>query len=349
MNDLTSDTDVLDGLDDGEGNLDGGTGPEPSLRDELEAQVSEASDDDESEETPGREYTRDEIGRFAARKAKEDAAAEAAGEEVQVPKSWSAEKAELYKAASPELREYINQREAEVGQGFASRAEQLQQYQSRVEPVMQSLKPLDGMLAQSGVSHAEYVSGLVKADQFIRQNPQQAIQHIARQANIDLDELAFMPAPEAPNPELMALRQQVQQTRQQMEAWQNQASQSYEQQVADQIQTFQAEASETGEPLHPHFEAVKPLMASLLQTGQAEGLQDAYDMAVYAHPQVRESVISSNPAVVEATTAAKQRAAAAKSTSIRGTPSAGVSIADQPANSLREEISKAFSAGSSRV
>jgi hypothetical protein len=322
-----------------------------SLGDEIQNAMEEHSEEGSSERL------RDEQGRFASQTEEtattgpSEGAETASEEEIALPASWSPEKKDLYINASPELREYINQREAEVGKGFATRAEQLKDYQNRYNAVSQSLEPLRPMLAQSNVSEAQYVQGLVQADAFIRQNPQQAIQEIARSHNIDLEELAFAPVqqPQGPNPEVMALKQELAGMKGQLNNWQQQATESYEGQVHEQIASFAGETSETGEVLHPHFETVKPLMASLLQTGQAEGLQDAYEMAVYAHPNVRNDVIGSLTSQAEANANQKAAAAKAKSTSIRGTPSAGVTAEDQPANTLREEIARNMAAGAGRV
>jgi len=40
----------------------------------------------------------------------------------------------------------------------------------------------------------------------------------------------------------------------------------------------------------PHFEAVRKVMAGLMQTGAAENLDDAYDMAVHANKSIRETL-----------------------------------------------------------
>jgi len=88
--------------------------------------------------------------------------------------------------------------------------------------------------------------------------------------------------------------------------------------IQSQIKTFSAD------PKNVHFEAVKAHMASLLSSGLAKDLQDAYDQAVYANPHTRSSLLEAAKATQDeqrvANTKAKAEAAKKAGSSLKGAP-----------------------------
>ncbi len=103
---------------------------------------------------------------------------------------------------------------------------------------------------------------------------------------------------------------------------------------------------------NPHFEAVRPAMAQLIQMAQASGqpltMQDAYDRAIWADPAIRQSLIAAQtaaaapqPAVAQVPSAPDQAARVARARqaggSVRGAPS-GSTSAPTGERSLRQEL-----------
>lgn len=60
------------------------------------------------------------------------------------------------------------------------------------------------------------------------------------------------------------------------------------QRADDRIAAFRDERNPDGTLKHLYFDNVRPLMHSLLQSGTAQDLEDAYEMAAYATPEVRK-------------------------------------------------------------
>jgi len=103
------------------------------------------------------------------------------------------------------------------------------------------------------------------------------------------------------------------------------------------------------DPKNVHFETVKAHMASLLQSGLAADLQDAYDQAVYANPQTRASLLTQATQAGQEKRVAEQaaKAAAAKKagSSIKGSPGmAATRDARIVQPDLRSELRAAFAA-----
>lgn len=170
------------------------------------------------------------------------------------------------------------------------------------------------------------------------QQKSQALVNTARQYGVDLPSLLQQPNQPQLHPDVAVLRQQVEQLKleRQNEALQRQQTEYAE--LSDEINTFAAE------PGHEHFLAVKTLMGTLLESGHAANLQDAYDRAVYASPEIRSTL--QQPARQQSNIAAKKRA----SGSVTGSPGSTESVRTQSqAKTLRDEIREAVHSAEGRA
>jgi len=114
--------------------------------------------------------------------------------------------------------------------------------------------------------------------------------------------------------DLQALRDQLQDIgRQQSER----ASQESLRVIGWGIDQFADEKDAQGNLLHPHFDAVLPQVIELFQANPQRDLREAYDMAVWMNPQLRETLISKERQSVEQK-AANERAAKAARMNVRG-------------------------------
>ena len=89
--------------------------------------------------------------------------------------------------------------------------------------------------------------------------------------------------------ELLApLQQQVNQLTGFIQNQQTQQQQSVQQSTQSMIDQFAAQTDDNGNPAHPHFEQVRSVMGTLINAGNAPDLKTAYEMAVYADPNLRQ-------------------------------------------------------------
>jgi hypothetical protein len=122
-----------------------------------------------------------------------------------------------------------------------------------------------------------------------------------------------------------------------------QGEQQQHQQV--QAQAEQIISAFAADPKNEFYGQVAPLMGQLIMSGQASDMQDAYDRACWATPDVRSTILTRQTADAEAKRAADAKAKAdAKrraAGSISGSPGAPVSTTTTAANqnlSLRDEL-----------
>jgi hypothetical protein len=106
------------------------------------------------------------------------------------------------------------------------------------------------------------------------------------------------------------------------------------------IDQFAAETDASGNPAHPHFETVRSVMGSLISSGNATDLKSAYDMAVYANPELRQEElkrVAASQSQAKVKTEAVQKAKKAQRSKVRG--SATPAAQALPANaSIRDTI-----------
>lgn len=341
---------------------------EKSLREELqEAFTASTSTDDAVVDTAAPATTesrsRDDRGRFAGKtdavdativdpaarapraaeagtmapgnQAVVDQAAAAPAPAIAPPPNLRPELRAAWDAAPPELRKYISDREAEVHKGFTRMDEERQFGKTMRE----TISPYAAMIQSEGGDPASAVKALLNTAYILRSGSVQqkvtALQAVAQQYGIPLDNVQQLQQQQRVDPNVAALQHQVQQLTQSQQRQLQEREQAEQLHIQTTLDTFAAA------PGHEHFEQVKPHMAALLEKDLAKDLQDAYDQAVWARPDLRQTVLAAQQQTAEQArvTQAQARAAAAKQAagSVAGTP--GVSIpVGAPDRSLREEL-----------
>jgi hypothetical protein len=170
-----------------------------------------------------------------------------------------------------------------------------------IEPVEKVLAPFADEIAQRGVSKAQAVYSLLQAQRMLDTNPIGGTMQILQSYGFNPAQVAqaiVAHAQQQPNaPQYQQPQQAYQQQQQvmpyvaaleakvqQLESkWGEQERATYEyetQRLNQQIDDFAKDK--------PYFDEVRPMMATLLQGGQAQDLDTAYDMAVNASPSTRE-------------------------------------------------------------
>ena len=332
---------------------------EISLRDSLTAAFAEAGVDSESESiTRG---NRDEAGRFAKAEGAADeaaptdqavddtaaASAEIAAVEtapaVQPPAAWSADAKAEWAAMSPKAQAIITAREAEVHKGFTK----LDEDRSLGKSMRDTLSPYMATINALGATPHQAVQSLLNADHVLRNgNPQaktQLLAQLASQFGVDLS--AVVAGAPAVDTNVQDLRRQVGELTSYINGQARDAQQSTTQTLLSEISTFS-----TGKP---HFETLRPLMATLMEQGTATDLQAAYDQAFRAHPTTSQLWLDGEVAkrTTSQSDAAKARVVKAKSAavSVTGSPGANRAAAAVEHGDLRSQLVANFQASGFRV
>ena len=168
----------------------------------------------------------------------------------------------------------------------------------------------------AGLSDAEAIKQLLDGFAYSNRDPIGFIQWIAEQRGVDLhaafggghDQQLYYDDDGSPvelhplvKQHIDAQSQQINQLSSQLQAltgqWHNtqQASeQQLHQSVSQEIQAFESATNTDGSPKHPFFNDVRQDMQALLQSGLANTLEDAYDRATYARPDIRSKMLENH-------------------------------------------------------
>jgi hypothetical protein len=285
------------------------------------------------------ERARDASGKFAKTATEQAAEATEATEIPQPkpsPKSLKKELADKHWAnLDPELQDALLQRDEDFAkgiEGYKTHAERGQAFEKVVSPYMATIRSL-------GASPEQAAEELFRSDHTLRYgSPQQKyamVGQIFRDYGINPNEAFQFLQNGAPqiDPSIAPVYQELQSLKAQ------QASFMREQQTREQQALFsEIERAKEGKE---HFDAVREDMAALLQANRAESLDQAYEMAIWARPDLRATLLQQerdNATKTAQSTAQAQRSAAA-AVSVKG--SSPVSTTTQPEN-LRDLIASQF-------
>lgn len=203
-------------------------------------------------------------------------------DDPQAPETWRKEAAAEWAKLPPVVRDEILKREQDIFQGI----ETYKQGHQFGQTMAQVLQPFAGFYQQSGVTPAAHVADLVQMQLTLAHGtPAEKhgiIQRITKEFNIDLAEMA-LEAIDAPyvDPAVQTLQQKLDAIESRQRMQDQQEHQRVRERVTTEIERFAAD------PLNIYFDEVAPLMEQFMRAGIVKDLKDAYDRAIWAHPEVR--------------------------------------------------------------
>lgn len=248
---------------------------------------------------------------------------------AKAPTSWKGTAQAKWDAVDPEVKAEVHRRESDFHNGL----KQYKQDADTFKLLDAEIRPYEAMIRASGSTPQALIRDFFNtAYQFKTGSPEAKVEtllSVAKAWNVDL---GLLPAvqervdagqPIVP-PEYRQLQQQftaLQETIAQREAREKQEREEAAQREQEEVTTQTRQWAVDKE----HYESVKLVMAGLLESGQAKDLDDAYNKATWAVPEVRTKLIAQQQEA-ERKLAAEKAAAAKKAASTnvkpRGTPPA---------------------------
>lgn len=224
----------------------------------------------------------------------------------------------------------------------------------RLNRLDEVLAPRKDQLATAGVSEVDYVKQLVAADEWLRTDAPAALNYLARSYGVDLRLLAQQAtggqAPQQgaqPDPNLAPLYQQIQTLTQTVTQQQQNAHAARMADVNTEIEQF------SSDPKNLYFADVAEEMGRLLDTGRADTLAKAYEMATWADPEIRPLLLKAQQTPApdpQALARAKATDAAKAAGSVTGAPgSASPGTVTGSKGSVRADLEHAAAMLGSRV
>ena len=242
-------------------------------------------------------------------------------EYLDAPKSYKKEYNDSFKSIPFELRKYIHQRENEMEEGKRKYQEKLDGYKWLDDAYAAN----QARLSQSGVSSPrQWFDQMSILEQGLSLKPKETLKILASEFGIPLADNATTSPDNALDNRLK-----------QMENSLNTLQQAF---AFKTINSFAQATDNAGNLIHPHFEAVKNVMGSLLSSGIAKDEQDAYDKAVWLVPDVKKLMLSA-----EAENSLKNKAAEAQKAKEAGfDPKGKPNTSEERELSTREFLEREF-------
>jgi len=334
---------------------------EDSLRDSIAAALSGSDEpvaEVASEESSGKaekgnqerssdgesKRIRDEQGRFAKEQLQSadpvpenpvETRAEQPAPTRKAPQSWREDLKANFSTLPDSVQEEILRRETDYSKGIQRYAESAK-FAETIKPAIDKWSPY---LSQLQITPDKAFEHLIQAEYNLRHgSPTQKQQAFMKLANdYGMSHLFQSGEQQQVDPNVQHALDRVQYLEEQLRNQQYAQQQEIQRkQQAEQAELQKQIEEFSSSPNRPHFEAVRDDMSRLLQAGYAESLEDAYDKAVWARPDIRSTLLKDQEAKRISEQAEVAKSAKAKAASIRGTP-AGAAVPVTGA-SIRDDI-----------
>lgn len=205
------------------------------------------------------------------------------------PMSWSAEMKGKWAELSPELQKYVSDREKNVHDQFSRMGNEL----SALKPITEVFQAHQQTFARHGFEPTQAVQQLLRVQDDLDKDPVGTLQRIGQVYGIDISQLANGQASDQgqPDPQVQVLQRQVQTLQGQLAGFAQQNTVREERDQQAMVEQASKDLETSGVTNKPHFEELKADMADYLVSGKASSFAEAYDMAAWANPTVRETLM----------------------------------------------------------
>lgn len=218
-------------------------------------------------------------------------------------------------------------------QGYITKRDQeYADYRKRLEPIYETIQPYEQYWRMQGMDSVQGIRQVLSYAESLARDPAGMIPKLAEMYGVDLGQL-IQQQPYV-DPEVQTLKQQLQQLQaSQIQAQQAQAAQ-VQNRLIEEIQAFETAVDEQGNPKAPHFQRVFDRMVGLARGGLAQGIQQAYEMAVSLDAELQAEIAAEREKQTAATRAAEAKKAVEASRTVKGKSTEG----NPPEKSIREEL-----------
>lgn len=263
------------------------------------------------------------------------AAPAAESQAVRPPDSWTPAAKAKFATLDPEIQAEVMRREAEVHKGFTKQDEQ----RALGKTFSDVVAPYLPMIRAEGGQPIEAVQMLLQTAHNLRHaapdQKQNMIIQLAQQYGVDMQGVFNRLAggqQQQVDPQVAELRQQIAQLQQASQQSRHSAEEAAQAQLNTEIESF------ASDPKNIYFANVRPAMAALIRDGVATGLQEAYDMACWARPDIRPLLLQQTEQQKQAAARDKAQKARAAGGSISGSPTGIAGVVPPADRSLAEEL-----------
>lgn len=253
---------------------------------------------------------------------------------IRPPDSWTPAAKAKFAALDPEIQQEVMRRETEVHKGFTKQDE----HRNLGKNFSDAVTPYLPMIRAEGGEPIAAVQNLLQTAHNLRNaspdQKQEMFIGLAQQYGVDMQGVfnRLSGGQRQVDPQVQQLQQQLATLQQERQQATNTTQAAEQAQINTTIDSF------ASDPKNLYFANVKPAMAALLSNGQAKDLQEAYDMACWARPDIRPLMQQQNDLQKQAAAREKAQKARAAGVSISGSPTGSAGNVPPAERSLADEL-----------
>ena len=222
---------------------------------------------------------------------------------VEAMRHWPEAWRERFDGLPDDAKAYVRDLHQQLGDEHARRTQEVAARETRLEryqAVDEVMAPLGEELALAGMDEVAGLKALVAAHRMLQREPRAALAHLARRYGIaPAPAAAETPSPaeggppdsrsgdQPAGPALDALDARVAGIERARQAELLQRQTDERQRAQARIDAFREARDGHGAAKHPHFERVRAEMGAMVQIDPELSLEDAYERALYADPELR--------------------------------------------------------------
>ncbi len=274
----------------------------------------------------------------------EDPATVATATDVKAaPRTWRAEAAAEFAKLSPVVQDEILKREEDIFRGI----EQYREAATFGNEIRQVMAPYMQTLQQYNIQPAAQVADMMQAHYTMAfGNPEQKLElfrQVAQDYGVDLTQLILSTPYQ--DPQVTDLQKQLRTLQSQLTTTQTQQREAMQKQVTQHVQAFATD------PKNIYFEELANDIAHLIATGACNGVEDAYEKAMWSNPSVRAKELARQQQEQQTkgrAEAERKAAEAKKATSVNVRPKAKSGSATAPLGSMDDTLAETLAAITSR-
>lgn len=306
----------------------------------IELQESEEPVDEQPEQGSEEEPEEGGEGQASEKEPKEELKEEAAEKTTSdddAPVSWSGLYKQKWKDIPSDVRKYIQQREEEAHKALTKHDEERNFGRSLKEIATPYIPTIQ---AEGGSVEGAFKDLLNVAYVLRTGNPMQKAQVIRENMRaFNVDPALVFGQQQQQNPQLSAIENELQQLKQEREKERLLQEEQNNSTIQQEIEAF------ASNPSNVYFNDVRDIMATLLNSGQAQGLEEAYEKAIWAHPQVRAALLEKQNAETQEKRKKELEAKKKAASSVTGSPDVKSVNSTKKVSkkaSIEEDIAAAF-------
>jgi hypothetical protein len=213
-------------------------------------------------------------------------------ETVEAPQHWPEADRQNFAKLTPEGQAFLLRRHKEMEADYTRKTQENAEAVKIGSTAMRNIDPaIQAEIRQAGITADKFVENLIGFHRLSTQNPVEFIRQVTEALGVDPAKVFQGVAPNGAAPPADPLDKRLQQ----IERFVTNEVQTREQQVRESakqtIEQFSSEKDASGNPLRPHFEKVRTVMAKLMSVDPEMDLNTAYDVALFRDPELRQYAV----------------------------------------------------------